>query len=1139
MRSFYRLAILVLLLAAFVSSAAADEFLEGLQPGQVVQGFRTLNLYDNASGQAMGARFMSEKYGYIIDLLQIQSVPQAFYWVKTPITSSRGEPHACEHLLLGKGNRGRFVAALEDMALGNSTAYTGQYRTCYHFNTTAGDDTFYRIYEAKLAALLHPDFTDEEIRREVCYVGVVTDPEDSSLSIDEKGTAYTEMVSSFERPYYHTYRSLYKLVYGEAHPFTFTAGGDPDVMRDMVPQHMRDFHEATHHLSNMGSIVSIPTSIPVESFLHQMSMTLDRCQDFADSSALPGIGVFSFPSPDPAPPGTSRLVHYPSDRTEDPGYLLYSWPADLELDVNERAVLDLFLEAFGSGETSDLYNLFINSETRQIDLGANAVDGWIEDDFGNPISFDLTGVNSSLVDQRMLDSVATMLVNAVRRIYAMADGSEELLEFNTRAKNRLIEYRKQIENNLNRPPMFGFRGGPAGRWLGIMDDLEDIEGFRKSLVFEEQFDYLDSLLALDHNIWKERIDSWRLLTIPPYAVGATPSPDIVPANNAAKEARLAGYIEEFKEQYGTDDVQLAIAGYKEEFDARTAELEAVARDDELPGFIDNPPMTLDDQLDYQTISLDGDVPLVASTFDNMSSSRVGLALKLDVIPESLMTYVPFLPSVLTSIGVIKDGEVITFDDMQERLRQEVLNFNAYFSTGLQRGRVELVLASDGSNLEELHRALDWMDASLYSPYLSADNLPRIRDRIDQLIQGNRNRIRGSEESWVGSPAAGYRYQENPLIMSAICFLTATHHLQRLRWLLTDPGEAADQAELNAFLGALKDFANDRGRQELSDALASLEAVANDPEAEVQSDLASMYRQLGETARAIAKDLVVSLKLTLGDIPDATLEGDWEYLLTAASEDLMVQPDRALSQLRNILGQVSRLDNARAFMISNTVDREASLERIGQLVGKLGTDKSVRQVYDARQRVVARLADRHPGLESPVYVGLVHAGTQNGVMIYNARIADQYDTTANSVLNCLSGKLYGGNGPHGLFMKTLAAGLAYSNGYAYGQGAGRVQYYAERCPDIAETMRFVVGELQSAEPNPNLVDYAVAQVFGFSRAPSRYEQRGEAMAANLTDGTTPDVVRRFREKVLEARDQDNLFDDIVSRMETAYGPVLIG
>ncbi len=1117
----------------------ADEFLEGLQPNQVVDGFRVVNLYDDASGKAMGARFMSEKNGFIIDLLEIQSVPQSFMWIKTPISASRGEPHACEHLLLGKGNRGRYVAALEDMALANSTAYTEQYRTCYQFNTCAGDDTFYQIFEAKLQALLHPDFTDEEIRREVCHLGVVENPQDSTLSIDEKGTVYTEMVSSFEKPYYNTYRKLFQLVYGQNHPLTDVSGGDPEVMRTMVPKDMWDFHKATHHLANMGAVVSIPKTIGVESMLRQMSATLDRCQSTPDSSALPGLTGFDFPSPAAAPEGTSLIATYPSAKAEDPGYLLYSWPADLSLDYKERAVLEMFLQSFGSGETSDLYNLFVNSGTKKIDIGATGVDGWVEDDFGVPICFDVTGVTSALVNQPLLDSARNMIIGAIRQLHDYPDGSEQLKEFNTRTRNRMVEARKQAVNVLNQPPMFGFRGGPAGRWVEIMKNLERVPGFRKSLVFPESFNYIDSLISLDKNIWRERVDTWRLLTVKPYAVGGIPDPSLLKTAEDAKKARLDGYVKDMEKQYGVTDPQKAIARYKADFDAKTAQLDSAAAKFDMPGFIKNPPMTLDDQLDYKVITLPGRIPMVASTFDNMTSSRVGLALRLDVIPESLMVYVPFVPSVINAIGVIKDGQTLTFDQMMERLRQEVLGFGANYSVGLPTGRVELVISGEGSNPKELSAAIDWMNAGLYTPYLSKDNLPRMIDRIDQMIQGNRNRVRGSEESWVDGPSNGYRFDKNPLIMSANCFLTRVHSLQRLRWMLTDPGDETSRQELTAFIAALETLGPDHSRHDLTAALTGLEKAPEAASSAADKNLITQYRALGTHSASVAKDLVTALQATLGDIPDANLANDWSYLCGEAKRDLLMSPETALTQLSAVMDLIRRSDNARFFMISNATDREAAMPKIEALVSKLGKQPSVRQQYAAKRRVVERLASREPGLTKPVYVGLVYEATQNGVLLYSAHIAGRYDTTTSSVMDCLSGKLYGGNGPHGLFMKTWAAGLAYSNGYGYNSQSGRVSYYAERCPDVSETMRFVVNELKNARPTPDLLDYSVAQVFGLSRAPNQYEDRGESMAADLADGYTPDVVRAYNQKVLEVRQRPGLLQELTDLMPSTYGPVLIG
>ena len=48
-----------------------------------------------------------------------------------------------------------------------------------------------------------------------------------------------------------------------------------------------------------------------------------------------------------------------------------------------------------------------------------------------------------------------------------------------------------------------------------------------------------------------------------------------------------------------------------------------------------------------------------------------------------------------------------------------------------------------------------------------------------------------------------------------------------------------------------------------------------------------------------------------------------------------------------------------------------------------------------------------------------------------------------------------------------------------------------------------------------------------------------MATDLADGFPPQRVAAFRQKVLDVRNDDNLYDQLRARMEAAYGPVLIG
>jgi Zn-dependent M16 (insulinase) family peptidase len=1134
------LGLLLFFLIAVIVPVWAKADLESFKEGQKIHGFTVTNVYENGSGKAIGARFISDRFGFIIDLIEIQSVPQAFYWIKTPPTSSMGEPHACEHLLLGKGNRGRRVAALEDMALGNSTAGTGQIRTCYHFNTTAGEETFYEIFEAKLEALLHPDFTDEEIQREVCHLGVVVDQQDSTLAIEEKGTVYTEMVSSFEKPWYYFDQPKNVMVYGDNHPLSYISGGDPTAMRNMVPEDMWRFHKNTYHLANMGAIVAIPDDISIDSFLKRMTEILNQCQSYPDSSFQVGIGAYQFPPIDMAPPGTIEITSYPSENPTDPGYVMYAWPADLELEFTEKFMLELFLEAFASEETSNLYDLFINSQTRKVDFGGNYIYSGLDSELGNSIYLGFVGIDNGYINDMMVDSIRTLIIDEMDRVYDFENGSGELAEFNERVKSRLIQERKQIDHYLNSPPMFGFRSGPSWGWLQLLEDLEEEEGFRKSLVMKNRFAYAESLLSLDDNFWKERIDRWRILTVQPYAVGTFPDPELLARETEAKRERIAGYIEDLKKKYRADDPQEAIAKYKDEFDEKTAELEAIASKDVLPTFIDNPPMTLDDQLKYEIFTLPGGIPLVASTFENMTSSEIGIALRLDVIPESLLVYLPYLPSVMTDIGVIKGGQVVRYDEMVERLRNEVLNLDAYFDHSDQTNRIEIILVGSGNNLEELENVLGWMDAALYSPYLSTDNLPRMMDLIDQTLISYRNMMKGSEEGWVEYPAKGYRYQRNPLYMSTGCFLTEAFHYQRLKWLLTDPGNNEEQKEFAGFMKALTEYGEGKNRTELVLLLTAIEHLDESPHPPLITSFKPNILDFSVVSKKNVKEIAQALKITLADIPDANLAKDWAYLCNQTEADMMAKPEDTISRFNAILDLIRKTDNARMFMISNSTDRKATFDMIEKLVAKLDSDSpSIRQNYGSIDRITQRLKSRHPDIKKPIYVGLLHEGTRNGVLIFSAKHAAIYDTSTIKVLDCLSGKLYGGYGPHGLFMKTWGAGLAYSNGYRYNESTGRVRYYAERCPDVSQTMRFVVGQLKNAKPTSDLTDYAIAQVFGDSRAPSGYEERGEEMAANLADGITPQIVRTFRQKVLAQRDRKDLYRELESRMEAVYGSVLIG
>ena len=1113
-------------LAASGCKGTGGQRIEDLEQGAQIAGFRLMNLYENDSGKVTGARLVSTRHGFLVDLLDIQSVPQGFMWIKTVPWSDRGEAHACEHLLLGKGRQGRYVASLEEMTLGSSSAWTSQLNTVYHFNTLAGPEGFYKTLDARLRALLLPDFQDEEVRREVAHIGVAEDAESGALTLEEKGTVFTEMVSSFEGPGYPLWGTISDMLYGKDHPAANSSGGHPDSMRGMTAEHMWEFHKKYYRPANMGIIVALPESMDRVEFLERLGGILEAAWPQGDASQEIGMSALILP---PAaaptaerPDGEIRIVPYASENPEDPGRMLFAWPARRELGAQDAFLAQVFLESFAGDAGTPLYGRFINSETRTMDLGASSVWGYLSEDPGNPVFLGLSGVGNEHIDAATLARVRDLFIAELRALHDLPDGSPELAEFNAQAESRLESNRKSLKTALGQPPMFGFRRGTAGRWQSLLRELEREDGFRKSLTHADQFAEASMLIASGRNFWRDAIDRWGLLSAAPRGVGVFPSPDVLDANRRKKAERLEGFVAECRERYGEQDEQRAIAAYKAEFDATTAALEALSAGESIPRFIDSPPLTLDDELDYTLAATSNGVDLFAAAFENMSSTRLGLALRLDVLPAELLHLVPLLPAVLTEIGATKSGERVEFAEMRKRLRSELTDYSSYISSNPETGRVELVLRGTATGAVELENLLGWMIASLQSPNLDEANLPRLLDLVEQAVVGGRSRMQGSPESWVNDPAAAYRYQSDALFLSAESFLTQTHYYHRLNWLLRAEDDMADRNALLGFLSGLADAGRGLDR-------AGLEALLDSPP----------NRDAFPEDHATANEIVAALRGALPEIPDIGLTADWSYLCGQMAGDLARDPAETLAELREALALLLHADNARLFMVSNSADGSAALPGIERLAAQLSGDASLRVDHRGTRHVEGRLADRMRMAGPPLYVGLINNNTRNGVVMFSARNARAWDADPEKVLDAMAGKTYGGGGGHGLFMRTWAAGLAYSNGYSYRDATGLTSYYAERCPDVAQTMRFVAGIVADAKVDDELVEYAVALAFGQSRAAGPYESRGENMAEDLADGLGPEKVRAYREQVLALRGRKDLAAELARRVPKVYGQVIAG
>ncbi len=1117
------------------AQSGANPF-DSLTKGQVIHGFRTEAIYLDDVDKPIGGRFIHQT-GFTLDLLQIQSVPQAYVYANTFTVSDMGEPHTQEHLLIGKGNKGRNINVRESMSLTQSNASTYQTYTNYQFNTAGGAEAFYGLFTELIDVLLHPDYTEEEVRREVRNWGVTENP-DKTLRLEEKGSVYNEMSSSLNNPDYRLYDASLRMLYGDAHPLSFNAGGTPDGIRKMTADDIKRYHEANYHLGNMGAVVSVPKDMTLETVLTRMDAAFTAAEPKSEKRDY--MSVDKLPAPRSAEPGTIRTIEFPSENAQQPSSMYFTYPATQKLDLSEKLLLDNFLGVFAGDANTNLYKKFIDSKTREMDTGAQNVYSYIDDSPGFPVWVVLTDVPTANLTTDKATQVRQKITEEFARIAAFKDGSPELKEFNDRFRNSLTNYRRSLSKFVNTPPGFGFRNGGNGYgWLWQTRYLNTENDFRKSVTMKPAMAKAEALLASGKNFWRDYLAKWKFAETKPYGAVGKANPALIQQEQQARKARADAEVAGLKTKYGVSDDQEAIRKYKAEYDGTTAELEKLEQGSTAK-FIENPPLTLDDQIDYKE-SMIGKVKLGASTFDNMTGATSGLALRLDSVPENELVYLSSLPGLLRSTGVIKDGKALSYEEMSEMLRKEILDLGAGFDIFAASDRYELEVTGSGNDPAESARAVAWMKLILQAPNWRKENLPRIRDVVDQQLSGLRRMMQASEEAWVNNPADAYRNQNKPLYLATTSFLTQTHNAMRLRWMLKDAGAAADAKAIDGYLTKLaaapKASANREELKTLVTAMGGDKAQAE----KISAGLKTYYDEMNAlppAARKLAEAAANDLSQTLGDIPDTSLAADWAYLCNEMRQDLAQGPEKTLAQLETLRRRLLNVNDARLFYIGSASTRQKLEPGFADLLSGFDTAKNARTNFAATRRIEERLSGRGEGAAKPVYVGLMAPNMGGGVIINSATLVNYADyNDRDKILDFLASKLYSGAGAHAVFSKTIGAGLAYSNGISSSAGTGLMGYYAERTPEIPQTLRFAMGEVKRPLDTP-LSEYVTALAFN-SRASSPYEARGEAMASNMADGFTPEVVSRFRRAILEARKIPNLSAELFKRKDRVYERVFPG
>lgn len=1046
-----------------------------------MSGFVPEAIYTGLSGARAGGLWRHAATGLELRLLHIESVPQAFVHVHAPPVGDGGESHAGEHLLLGKGARGKALAAEEELALVESTAFTSQTEVCYAFNCAAGARTFFRVLGQMLEALLFPDYTDEEIRREICHLAAVRDQASGALALEEQGTVYTEMVATCEKRWI-VFHELHRRLFGADHPLGFVAGGTPEGIRAVTPAHLRAYHAAHYHLAGIGLILALPPAIPVEDTLQRLDALVCELAARPEHRARPRERR-ALPPLSPQPASLVR-VPYPNQNERDTGTLVMAWgpraPGDLAAHLRRR----LLLEPFADGETSWLHRAWLDRSTRRREVGASRVYGGLDlTPLSEGAQVGLMGLLPEAASEESLEGLRRDVRAELEAFLDLPADDERRALYRGRAETRLLDLERGLLRRLSAPPLFGRRGVHAS-WREHLRLVDRGGGPERSLLFEPHLSAVRAELRADALDQRATARELGLLDERPHALASWASPQEIERRGAARSARLRAALDELVAREGGDE-QAALEALARRDEAAAAALEARDRAITPGRLVDDVPLTLDDTLEWERARLGG-LPALRGKFVSSATVEVSLALRVEGVRPEELALLPVLPALLTGCGLRGPGGTLAYDALEEALERETAGVWATWDLRPDRERVELVLGAAGLGPAEARRALEWLGRCALESDLAPENLPRLRDLVEQMARDLRGALGRSEEAWVRNPAGALRFQRDPLYLAAGSLFTQLHLLARLRWRLAEP----------------------------------------------PPDLTAAAPEVLEELRA--------------DLPPATREADLERLMAQAAQDLARPPEETLAHLRALTDLFRPRSGAARLVLAGAPAALAEVEpAVVGLLERLRAagPPSVRPEHPRRDppRVSARVRARAgDGLE-PVHWGLVHETASTATLVLASQLTGFASDEREALLDMLAGSLDAGGGPHAFFMRTWGAGLAYSNGLRVMPLLGRVSYYAERCPDPAQTMRFVL-DLARDEARlsaPGLIDYALAQLVGASRAADRFESRARAQAADLEDGLTPERIAAQRRALLALAREPGLQAELLRRRTAVLGRVLPG
>lgn len=1111
--------VVCLLTVAHNCSRASTRDLAALKKGELVGGLRCANLYADAEGHVVGGKFWDVRSGAPIYLLQIETVPQVFMWVDTPAHSNKGVAHALEHLLGGKGTKGRYVSLLREMRLSRSAAATTDDFNLYSFSSGTGLDGLFEQFHAWLDALYMPDFTDLEAEREFYHFGISVDPATKKKTLVEKGSVYDEMQTG--QGIYQYYFELNKRVFGLDNPFGFYSSGVPDEMRHVVPADIRRFHHEHYHLGpTTGFIFALSPKEDAFSFLHRISQDVDQFTDSDVHQQIHNEVIKPKYSIQPASNAGITLFPFPSNSESDRGEVRFGWkPVKTESQVDLR-LLQLFFRALADGDKSVLYKSLIDSKTRDFASGATNVESlvFLENSPYFPAEFvGFSGIAGKQLTEERIEQLRNRITATIRRISQYPDSSESLVAFNQLITSYAKAWRRSQSVWTKSAPQFGLNY--ETQWKEHLEYLEMDPSFTRSISDEPVWRAVERRMQSGKNIWGGLIRNFHLLEVP-YATASVPSQQLLEEMDSNRRKRVEAKIKQLMDRFHTDDEQQALARFEQEETVKTKEIDKIAARVRRPRFTDHPPLTPDDNIRYTQFRLNS-VPVIATFFDRAPTIDLGLSFDLRRIPQRYYKYLPILPRCLDSLGLKTADKVIPYADLQAQTQTAMNEFSVRYDFSPVSQRADFRIQASTTTPAEFRRALVLIQRITTLNYLDFSNVDRLRDVVDKRLAEDDLFNTGENDYWFINPSNAFRYQDDFLYLTLSSFFTRAHWDGRLKWLLHKPVQPAEITSLANFAANTLSASSGMSRKQLSETLSR------------------------SNAQGLEGELVEYWERNIPSFSQDELLAGLRRLAVEVQDDLKTGPEKTIADLRELQKLVL---NRRTLSIDLTLDHadlaeiQPKLAKFLESIPDSAYPGDLADNASEKTPLMDNVRRRYNvgGLAFPWYVGLEDPRSTTANMVFYADFPGYSQLDRQSLLRALSSKLVSGSGPQTVYTKIEEDGLAYGSSISSDPKLRLLRYYAARSPDIPSLVN-LVNSIAAAIPqlhDESLIDYALQQTFPPPRSMATFTERGIGIATDIRDGNDPAQVRRFSEAILKLRADPNLLSELTSIVADSICPVLI-